>query len=419
MRPAGVSRRAPHPLPLHSSAFGVMWMLCVVAAGGAAHDVVEALLFDDSECSAPLGRMVARADAQCRCLECAVFSHNPVRISPSATPTPSATLTHTVRTPTQTPSATQISPTSTPTDTLTLSQTLTETLSLTQTETLGTPTATMSVTLSATISGGEELSVNTTTPTVPNEFAHDGVAWNSSDLFPFIAAAIDPSLVCRECSLSSYTQAVAQCNSLRDSFRIRLYEQPAAFCDLDSTTSVEQQLEAAPEVPIIYNRCLDLGSVGGKQVYALLANSTCQIAPEQDKSVSGLEIAFVVLLCLFAVGAIGVAVLLYLTHQKMKFFVQLKSEAQKTAKEDKNLKKNTERALERATDTADETTKQCSEVENITGRNRFNNGLCDAAIGVPPPALPLREELNHLAAKMAHVEAELHLQTHLQRDAML
>ena len=345
-------------------------LFCTIIDG---HDVIEGLLFAEEACSAPLGRMVLEANGVCKCLECNHFS--------SRTVTASVTESLSIETP---------------------SVTFTESLTFTETVT-------------------REDVVISTTPTLTETNMSDAnnvtENWNSSALLPFTFAAMEDNFVCRACSFSRLIMGVAECAPNRTSFRIQLFEE---MSDIDSCLAYANgTMVASSYLDIEYGACTKVFThPDGDDVYILFANSTCQIAAIQDTSVSDLEIAFIVLLCLFGAGLIVVGVLLWWVNGKMKYFVELKGELQKASKEERDIRNNTERAMDKIADQNDEAEKLAGEVEHITGKNRFNNGLCEAAIGVPPPALPLREELNHLAAKMAEVEAEVHFQHQLQRDAM-
>ena len=378
-------------------------LLAAVVCPTHAHDVVEALLFEDDQCYEPVGRIVVVADGACRCVQCAHTQDQ--NASLWATPAPPRN------------DSTGDAPTP---DGPVYSNTTTFTLSLrprpTPTETLSHATPTRpSRTESATVPTATEVVV---TPTLPLSDGAPG--WRSSELGEHAIHSMRPSLRCAVCSLStSVRSGAARCNAAGDAFTITLHEH-AGTCPAPDTVERSLSFENKKKVLKVGSQaCLYLGEVDGTAVYGLLAPSTCQRAPEKDESVSDLEKAFIAVVVVFAVGLLVAIAVAVFVHFKTQDFVRLKSEFEKSQKENNNVSRETGRLRDAAEDVGYNATSLAGVVEEVTGKNTFNNGLCEAAMTVPPPALPLKEELADLAAKMAEMEDEVHLQQRIQRDAMI
>eukprot|EP01059_Diplonema_ambulator_P005843 TRINITY_DN15625_c0_g1_i2.p1 TRINITY_DN15625_c0_g1~~TRINITY_DN15625_c0_g1_i2.p1 ORF type:complete len:352 (+),score=57.98 TRINITY_DN15625_c0_g1_i2:34-1089(+) len=326
----------------------------------AGNDIVEALVFSDERCTEALGRIEVVADGKCQCVDCG-------RWGPPSPSTATMTLTQTYDRNTSTVTRSMQQPT--PTGTMTIhTPTVNETL-------LHTPTATI--------------------------FESDVLIYPSSAIGAYSLLAFQSGLNCTACNLFPVSLAIANCNSADSTFTISLTD------SYDCKT-----MSDAVVVPVNTTKCVSLG-LG---MYAMLAKSTCR-----KKSSSGMSTLEVVLTVVLIVGTIllglvaGYAVWVW---KNLKTLMQLRSDIQKGNKEDAALKDQYLKSKDNLAKQLTLSSKVADEIENITGSSVLTNGVIGAANSVAPPSLPLREEIDQLAAQMAQVEADIDLQKKITRDAM-
>ncbi|KAJ9455962.1 hypothetical protein DIPPA_33658 [Diplonema papillatum] len=329
----------------------------VLALGGAAgQDVVEGLLFEDEDCRTPLGRIVLKATEKCECMKCARWD----RTEGEVTLTPvTPTLTETLET---------------------------QTLTITPTEFDDAP---------------------------PQDNFTTFEVFNSSRIGYRALLATGRSQFCGNCSLSTFAMGRATClyetdaQELAPAVNFTLFEE-GDFCVGNGTAGGQNNT-----VAIVIDACV---RVPAADAYILFSRSTCQRIVDDDDDWPALKIVVLVAVCVGGVVALIVCGVVCVVHKQTRAWEQLQADVDGLKSEQKQLRETADKVKMNVEEQQRTIGKVAREVDMVAGNSKFTSGV---ALSAAPPALPLRDELEVLAAYMGNIEGKLHVQRSMERDAML